>query len=98
MPTLVASVACVTWARVHDSGDIHLLPIAQSTGTLSTTISVDRKTRDFLARRKKALEDGWGSPLTWDEFFERALGVTEPPKLTNEEIEGLEKNVREARP
>ena len=59
---------------------------------------MNRKTRDFLARRKKALEDEGGSPLTWDEFFERALKVPEPPKLTKKEIEGLEKNAREARP
>ena len=65
---------------------------------LSTTISVDRRTRDFLARRKKALEDEGGSQLTWDEFFERTLVVPEPPRLTKEEIEDLEKFVKEARP
>ncbi|MDG6898638.1 MAG: VapB-type antitoxin [Nitrososphaerota archaeon] len=65
---------------------------------MSTTISVDRRTRDFLARRKKALEDEGGSQLTWDEFFERVLKVPEPPKLTKKEIEELEKIVSEARP
>ena len=46
---------------------------------MSTSISVGRKTRDLLARRKKAMEDSGGNRLTWDEFFERALSVQRPP-------------------
>ena len=65
---------------------------------MSTSISVGRKTRDFLARQKKAMEDSDGTHLTWDEFFERALSVQRPPKLTKAEVEELKKVVAEARP
>ncbi len=65
---------------------------------MSTSISVGRKTRDFLARQKKAMEDSDGTRLTWDEFFERALSVQRPPKLSRVEIEELKKVVAEARP
>ena len=65
---------------------------------MSTTISVDRRTRDFLARRKKSLEDEKGSPLTWDEFFEQVLVTPEPPRLSRTELGELEKLVKEARP
>lgn len=72
---------------------IEQLPIG-----MSTSISVDRKTRDFLARQKKAMEDSDGARLTWDEFFERALSVQRPPKLTKAEAEELRRVVAEARP
>ena len=65
---------------------------------MSTSISVDRKTRDFLARQKRAMEASEGSELTWDEFFEHALSIQKPPKLSNHEIEELKKLVGEARP
>ena len=65
---------------------------------MSTSISVGRKTRDFLARQKKAMEDSDGTHLTWDEFFERTLSVQRPPKLSRVEIEELKKVVAEARP
>ena len=74
------------------------MPIAQLPITVSTSISVGRKTRDFLARQKKAMEDSDGTRLTWDEFFERALSVQRPPKLSRVEIEELKKVVAEARP
>jgi len=65
---------------------------------MATSISVDRKTRDLLARQKKAMEESGGVRLTWDQFFERALSVRKPPKLTKVEIEELKKLVAEARP
>jgi hypothetical protein len=65
---------------------------------LGTSISIDRRTRDFLARQKNAMEASEGVRLTWDEFFERALSVRKPPKLTKGEIEELKKLVAEARP
>jgi hypothetical protein len=65
---------------------------------MATSISVDRKTRDLLARQKRAMEASEGVQLTWDQFFERALSVRKPPKLTKDEIEELKKLVAEARP
>jgi hypothetical protein len=65
---------------------------------MSTSISVGRKTRDFLARQKKAMEASEGSELTWDEFFARALSVQKPPKLTEDEVQELKKLVAGARP
>jgi hypothetical protein len=65
---------------------------------MSTSITIDRRTRDLLARQKRALEATEGHQLTWDEFFERALSVPRPPKLTRKEIEELKKLVAEARP
>jgi hypothetical protein len=65
---------------------------------MSTTISIDRRTKDFLARQKRTLEDTEGSQLTWDEFFERAFSVRKPAKLTQKEIEELKRLVGEARP
>ncbi len=65
---------------------------------MSTSISIDRKTKDFLARQKRALEATEGVQLTWDEFFERTLSARKPPKLSREEVEELKKLVAEARP
>lgn len=65
---------------------------------MATSISVDRKTRDFLARQKRALEESEGRKLTWDEFFERALPVRKPPRLTRVEVEELRNLLAEARP
>ncbi|MDG6982929.1 MAG: hypothetical protein JRM74_05685 [Nitrososphaerota archaeon] len=65
---------------------------------MSTSISVDRKTKDSLARQKRAMEASEGVKLTWDQFFERALSVRRPPKLTRVEIEELKKIAAEARP
>ncbi|MDA4127564.1 MAG: VapB-type antitoxin [Thaumarchaeota archaeon] len=63
-----------------------------------TSISIDRKTKDFLARQKRSLENTEGTQFTWDEFFERAFSVRKPAKLTQKEIEELKRLVGEARP
>ena len=65
---------------------------------LSTTITVDRRTKDFLARQKRTLEASEGAELTWDQFYQRALAVRKPPRLTKGEVEELKKLVAEARP
>lgn len=65
---------------------------------MSTTISVDRKTKEFLARQKGALEAAEGVQMTWDEFFERTLSVKKPPELTRNEIDALRRLARDARP
>lgn len=65
---------------------------------MSTTISVDRRTKDFLARQKRAMEESAGVQLTWDQFFERSLSVRRPPRLTKEEMKELRSIVAEARP
>jgi hypothetical protein len=64
---------------------------------MSTSISMDRRTKDFLARQKRVMEAAEGVQLTWDEFFERALSVRSPPKLTRQEVEELRKLVGEGR-
>jgi hypothetical protein len=65
---------------------------------MSTSISIGRKTKDFLARQKRVLEATEGIQLTWDEFFEHALSVRKPPKLTQKEVEELRRLVGEGRP
>jgi hypothetical protein len=65
---------------------------------MSTSISINRKTKDFLTRQKRALEAAKGGQLTWDEFFEHALSVRKPPKLTQKEVEELRRLVGEERP
>ena len=65
---------------------------------MATTISVDRRTKDLLARRKRSLEVTEGNPLTWDEFFERAFSAPKPPELTKSEVTELRRLVAEARP
>jgi hypothetical protein len=65
---------------------------------MSTSISIDRKTKDFLARQKRAMEAAEGAQLTWVEFFARALSVQTPLRLSRKEIEELKKLVGDARP
>lgn len=65
---------------------------------MATTITVDRRTKDFLARKKRSLEAKEGSQLTWDEFFERTFTLGKPPRLTKEEAEELKRLVAEGRP
>ncbi len=65
---------------------------------VATTISVDRRTKDLLARRKRSLEATEGNQLTWDEFFELALSAGEPPQLTKSEVKELKRLVAEGRP
>ena len=65
---------------------------------MSTTISVDKRTKDLLSRKKRSLEVTEGSQLTWDEFFERAFSATKPPELSKGEIVELKRLVAEGRP
>ena len=65
---------------------------------MATTISVGKKTKEFLARRKKSLEAREGIELTWDEFFERTFAAGKPPELTKEEVGELKRLVAEGRP
>jgi hypothetical protein len=65
---------------------------------MATTISVDRRTKDILARRKRSLEAAEGGQLTWDEFFEREFSPGKPPTLTRREAEELKRLVAEGRP
>jgi len=65
---------------------------------MTTTISVDRRTKDFLARKKRSLEVTEGNQLTWDEFFERAFSAAKPPELSKSEIKELKRLVSEGRP
>jgi hypothetical protein len=65
---------------------------------MATTISVDRKTKELLARKKRSLEARERSQLTWDEFFERAFAAGKPPELTEEEAKELRRLVAEGRP
>ena len=64
----------------------------------ATTISVGRKTKEFLARKKKSMEEQRGGQLTWDQFFERLLTAAKPPRLSEEEAKELKRLVAEARP
>jgi hypothetical protein len=64
----------------------------------ATTISVGRKTKDFLARKKKLMEEQQGVQLTWDQFFDRLMTGAEPPRLSEEEAKELKKLMAEARP
>lgn len=64
----------------------------------ATTISVDRKTKEFLSRRKRSMEASEGGQLTWDQFFERAFTSEKSPKLTESEVKELKRLVAEARP
>ena len=64
----------------------------------ATTISVDRKTKEFLARKKRSMEASQGGQMTWDQFFERAFTLEKPPELTAEEAKELRRLVAEARP
>ena len=65
---------------------------------MATTISVDRRTKDLLARRKRSLELTEGNQLTWDEFFERAFSAAKPPELSKREVTELKRLVAEGRP
>ncbi len=64
----------------------------------ATTISVGRKTKELLARKKRSIEEEEGGQLTWDQFFELVFTPPKPPKLTEEEAKELKKLVAEARP
>jgi hypothetical protein len=64
----------------------------------ATTISVGRKTKEFLARKKKSMEEQQGGQLTWDQFFDRLLATAGPPRLSEEEAKELKRLVAEARP
>jgi hypothetical protein len=64
----------------------------------TTTISVGRKTKEFLARKKKSMEEQQGGQLTWDQFFDRLLTAAKPPRLSEEEAKELKRLVAEARP
>ncbi|MDG6914576.1 MAG: VapB-type antitoxin [Nitrososphaerota archaeon] len=64
----------------------------------ATTISVGRKTKEFLARKKKTMEEQQRGQLTWDQFFERLFASATPPQLTKEEAKELKRLVAEARP
>ena len=65
---------------------------------MTTTISVDRRTKDHLTRRKRSLELTEGNQLTWDEFFEHAFTALKPPKLSKVEVDELRRVVAEGRP
>ena len=66
--------------------------------TMTTTISIDRRTKDLLARRKRSLEVAGGNQLTWDEFFEQAFSPSKPPDLSRSESNELRGLVAEGRP
>jgi hypothetical protein len=63
----------------------------------STTISVDGKTKEFLAR-KKSMEEREGGQLTWDQFFDLLLTEAKPPRLSEQEAKEQKRLVAEARP
>ena len=65
---------------------------------VATTISVDRRTKDLLVKRKKSLELTEGNQLTWDEFFEHSFSAPKPPELSKKEIRELKQLVAEGRP
>ncbi len=91
-----ASIATGT-ARVQSNP--YQLPIIQLVIVMAaTTISVGRKTKEFLARKKKTMEEQQRGQLTWDQFFERLFASATPPQLTKEEAKELKRLVAEARP
>jgi hypothetical protein len=63
-----------------------------------TTISVDKKTKDLLVKRKRSLELTEGNQLTWDEFFEQSFSVAKLLELSKKEIKELKQLVAEGRP
>jgi len=65
---------------------------------MATTISIGKKTKDILARRKRSLEATEGNQLTWDEFFEHAFSASKPPELSKTEVNELKRLVVEGRP
>jgi len=65
---------------------------------MTTTISIDRRTKNLLSRRKRSLEVTEGNQLTWDEFFEQAFSPSKPPELSKNEVNELRRLVAEGRP
>jgi hypothetical protein len=64
---------------------------------VTTTISVGRRTKKFLAR-KKSMEEQQGGQLTWDPFFDRFPTAAEPPRSSDGVAKELNRLVAEARP
>ncbi|AKA74887.1 VapB-type antitoxin [Saccharolobus solfataricus] len=66
---------------------------------MKSTITVSKKVKEVLERKKKEMEIKLNKPLSWDEFFQNIFREEEEriPKLTEEEAEILKDLTKEDR-
>ncbi|ADX82207.1 VapB-type antitoxin [Sulfolobus islandicus] len=66
---------------------------------MKSTITVSKKVKEVLERKKREMEIKLNKQLSWDEFFQKIFGEEEEriPKLTEEEAEILKDLTKEDR-
>ncbi|ACP44693.1 conserved hypothetical protein [Sulfolobus islandicus Y.G.57.14] len=66
---------------------------------MKSTITVSKKVKEVLERKKREMEIKLNKPLSWDKFFQNIFREEEEriPKLTEEEAEILKDLTKEDR-
>ncbi|BDB98338.1 VapB-type antitoxin [Saccharolobus caldissimus] len=66
---------------------------------MKSTITVSKKVKEVLERKKREMEIKLNKPLSWDEFFQNIFKDEEEkiPKLSEEEAEILKELIKEDR-